>query len=128
MRTVRALQDGKIIFFLSASFQKPEESLLTHQYDSMPADQPEPTSLPTHEERNRSMLQTGNLSKAQRRRLEMRLTDVIPLDIRYTLVTREAGATNRQIAWIRPLLKVRMILLSKELLRRGSVISHFRET
>ena len=106
VRTVRALQDGRIIFFLSASFQKPEDSLLTHQYDTMPPDQPDPLTLPTHDERNRAMLQTGKLSKAQRRRLEMRLKDVIPLDIRYTLVTREAGASNRQIAWIKPIVVV----------------------
>lgn len=101
VRTVRAIQDGKVIFFAAISFQKKQDSLLEHQFEKMPADQPPPESLPTFEEQNRALLQTDVLTENQRARLEARLKDAVPVDIRYTTTTRAAGVSNRQIAWSR---------------------------
>jgi hypothetical protein len=50
-RFVRAIQEGNVIYFATVSYQKPEESLLAHQYDTMPEGQPEPETLPTTAQR-----------------------------------------------------------------------------
>ena len=45
-----------MIYFATISYQKPEESLLAHQYDTMPEGQPDPDTLPTVAQRFVSLL------------------------------------------------------------------------
>lgn len=99
-RRVVALQRGKAIFHLSASFQKPEPGL-EHQIP-MP-DAPDPESLPGHSERAERLLATMPPE---------RLTDEVrswlrrerPIDLRPVnpqSVSRPEKREPRQLVWLR---------------------------
>lgn len=94
-RRVVAIQHGRAIFHLSASFQKPERGL-EHQV-SMP-DAPDPESLPGFEERSRALserLPEGSEGWLERER---------PIDVRYVDpvdVFAPEKRPPRQLVWIK---------------------------
>lgn len=78
-RTVQARQRNKAIFTLTCSYQKPESSSMTHQA-TMPANVPDPESLPSDEE----ILSEENVGKYK-----------IPDDVRQRLLSNiEVGPTD----------------------------------
>lgn len=94
-RRVVAIQHGRAIFHLSASFQKPERGLEHHV--PMP-DAPDPESLPGFEERSRALserLPEGSEGWLERER---------PIDVRYVDpvdVLAPEKRPPRQLVWIK---------------------------
>jgi len=91
-RRVRAVQHGKAIFHLSASFQLPEEGY-DHQFEA-PADMPDPESLPDFHTRMEPFKeQIGNFFTRPR-----------PIDLRYCEVSpwnRNEALPPQQHVWIK---------------------------
>jgi acyl-CoA thioesterase-2 len=101
-RRVVAIQKGRAIFHLSASFQRPEVGL-EHQIPMPEA--PDPESLPTHEERMRELVeQVGeeNLSEEIRKWIRRERTiDVRP--VHPQSYTRPEKRPPQNLVWIRAL-------------------------
>ena len=92
-RRVVAIQHGKAIFHMSASFQRPEDGF-THQFDSPVADTPSPDSLPDFHARYAHMKESLGDWYDRPRAIDMRYVDWEPED-------RRSELPPRQRVWMR---------------------------
>ncbi len=130
-RRVVAIQHGRAIFNLAASFQAPEAGP-SHQ-QSMP-DVPDPESLPTQAERLKAYSEELGGWYARRRAIDIRYVGDPPRVMRDKVAAGEAEGTHRSSVWMRadgtlpddPLLHVcavtfasDMTLLDSTLMRHG---------
>ncbi|MGQ8363788.1 acyl-CoA thioesterase [Glaciecola sp. 1036] len=74
-RRIRAIQNGRTIFYMTASFQKPEESKLTHQFALMP-------EVPPPEEVSQDLIEYEKQSTKISERVRKALEYHKPVDIR----------------------------------------------
>ncbi|KAK9762515.1 acyl-CoA thioesterase [Basidiobolus ranarum] len=81
-RTVFAKQKGRCIFTCTCSFQRPESSLLNHQYEMPIA--PDPETLPSNDERYSAWLRRTDVPDGYKRYISEVLEEPIPVDIRRT--------------------------------------------
>lgn len=99
-RHVIAQQQGRPIFAMMASFQKPEESTLEHQQAAPQA--PPPDDLRNEEQRYDALLASPRLPDRFRHPVEALRDDMrdSPIEIRRTTPLTEA-VPERQLAWMR---------------------------
>ena len=101
-RTVQARQRNRVIFTLTCSFQKPEKSSLTHQA-TMPANVPDPETLPTDEELlSEENFDKYKISEEMRIRLKSNI-EIGPTDSR-RIMTSSSGkhpSEKRQAFWVK---------------------------
>ncbi|KAJ3416880.1 Ubiquitin-conjugating enzyme E2 4 [Chytridiales sp. JEL 0842] len=105
-RSVRAKQNGKVIFTCMCSFQVPEDSILNHQYP-MPV-VPPPEELPNNEEILRKWLADPATPPQSSRFLEMRLQEALPIEFKPCRPQRrrdyfapEKMTDPKQMVWMR---------------------------
>ncbi|KAJ2001671.1 acyl-CoA thioesterase [Coemansia thaxteri] len=97
-RLVTAKQGGRVIFIATASFQRPEPSVLRHQY-AMPA-VPSPESLVSREEHlRRKQRRSGNMSAADIAKLAE--YDALPVDSRHISLPADKRGLPVNAMWLR---------------------------
>lgn len=80
MHHISGTQQGQIIFSLSASYHRKEESELFHER-AMP-DAPDPNTLPSQEDRLKELVEDPNLSQLVKHFVLERLKTPFPIDVR----------------------------------------------
>lgn len=87
-RRVVAIQHGRAIFHMSASFQVPEEGF-AHQFDSPIAETPDPETLPDFKARYAHLADQMGDWYTRPRAIDMRWVDWVPEDRRTSLPPRQ---------------------------------------